>query len=91
MNFPVRNATSRRTRGLLIVAIAPVLIWFIALLFVTLWSTDSLWAERLIGHGGLVFLLTYFVFVPLGLLSLLALPFSLFLDWRKWKKNNLQK
>jgi hypothetical protein len=95
MSFPLRTVASRRTRNLLIVAAAPVLIWFSSLLFLSLFDpfgpNHGVWFERVFGHGGLLTLIVFFICVPLALLCLLVLPFSFLLDWRKWKKTSVQK
>jgi hypothetical protein len=78
------------------VVAAPLFMWIFILTFcVTLsdlsGSNPNLWVERFCGHGGLLSLFLFLVSAPLAILSLLALPFSLLSDWRKWKKNSLQK
>jgi hypothetical protein len=53
--------------------------------------TASLGFERTCGHGGLLGIFLIPAAILLALLSVLAIPFSLFYDWRKWKKNIEQK
>jgi hypothetical protein len=78
------------------VVVAPLFVWFFTTIFcISLFdlsgSKTDLWVERFCGHGGLLSLFPFLVSAPLAILSLLALPFSLLSDWRKWKKSSLQK
>ncbi len=94
VSFSLRTSTSRRTQVLFIVLVTPLLIWMLnlvcAICFDLLRVSSSLWTERICGHGGFLTVILFVSCVP-ALFSAVAIPFSLFRDWRIWKQSSIQK
>src|SRR6266850_503531 len=95
VSFSLRRSTSRRTRIFFIILVTPLLIWMLnlvcAICFDLLGVLSSPWAERICGHGGFLPAILFPVLRVLALFSAVAIPFSLFRDWRVWKQTSIQK
>jgi hypothetical protein len=95
VNSPPHKWISRATKQLAMIIVSPVLVY--AVIVPVCWS----WSQTLkpgttngsffdwCGHDAILPTLVLGSSIVLAFFCLLAIPISLLLDWRKWKKSSL--
>jgi hypothetical protein len=86
---------SRTTKQLAVIILSPILVW--AIIVPVCWTWSQMLKPRttrgpyfeFCGNDGILPNFVLSISVILAIFALLLAPISLFLDWRRWKKNKV--